>query len=149
MRKVTFNDLLNMPIEKEEIGIDNRMFYHWKFFDDEYSHRIDSTRLEQDARVKVKFIKNFCFDGRRTWELGYLTFDDKPVFFFYASGRDGCDTYGRAIVDDVLSNELEKYIISLCSFEDWEIEKSYALSDDATWITEFYQQSLFDEFKTW
>ena len=57
MRKVTFNDLLNMSIEEEKIGIDNRMFYHWKFFDDEYSHRIDSTCLEQDARVKVKFIK--------------------------------------------------------------------------------------------
>ena len=147
MNKVTFADLLKMPIESESIGFDHRMFYYWKFFDDNYSARMDNELLINQARVKTKVIKNFCFDGRRTWELGYLTFDDVPVFFFYAGGRDGCDTYGRAIVDDVLSNELEKYIISLCSFEEWEIDQTYTLDDDATWMTNFYQQFLFDEFK--
>lgn len=149
MHKVTFNDLLKMPIELEQIGLDHRMFFNWNFFDDEYSSRLSYNRMNDEARIKTKFIKNFCFDGRRTWELGYITFDDKPVFFFNASGRDGCDNYGRAIINQSLLDDLEKYIISLCDFEDWEIENEYSLDDDATWMTNFYQQSLFDEFKTW
>lgn len=139
---VTFQDLLNMPSKKHYEPLDYRCFDYWNYFDSELSS-YDKQRMINEGRIETKYIKCHCYDGRRTWELGYITFDAKPAFFFYAYGRDG---YGKAIMDESNTYELTKYIKSLVHFEDYEIDKIYSLDDDATWITEFYGQSLFGEF---
>lgn len=147
-KKVTFNDLLKMPVVEVENIIHYRCFYYWKFFDDELELSSDENAIViKEDRVKTKFIKNHCFDGRRTWELGYITFDDQPVMFFYAYGRDGLDGYGKAMINDHLYRDLIQYMKSLKDNEDFESDHIYDLDDDATWCTNFYGQSLFEEFK--
>lgn len=148
-RKVTFNELLSMTIERTENKLDYRFFQYWKFLDEDLGDRYNSERLEDEKRVKVNYIKDFCFDGRREWVLGYVMFDGHPTFFFYAYGRDGVDGYGHAVVDMPMMDTLNHYIKSLCTFEDYEITSVYNIDDDATFLTSFYGQSLFDEFKHW
>lgn len=147
----TFNDLLKLPVERVINGFDYRMTSnYWNFFKDKKQYdRYDNAALEDQDRVKTHYIKSHSFDGTREWNLGYLMFDDKPVMFFYSYGRGGTDGYGNAIVNSVLLSELDSYINTLCEWEDYEIESVYSLSDDANWITKFYDQDLFDAFKTY
>lgn len=144
--KVTFTDLLNMPVEIVENTIDYRCFQYWKFFSHDINERVNEPKLRDECRTKTHFIKHHCFDGRRTWELGYVTFDNQPAFFFQAYGREGLDGYGKAIVVQQTYEDLITYLNSLCTYEDYEVDINYSLYDDATWITNFYGQSLFGEF---
>lgn len=136
--KITFSDIFNMPVVESENGIHYRCFYHWKYFDEDINYRLDTDAVIEQGRVKTCFVKKHCFDGRRTWELGYITFDGQPVMFFYAYGRDGVDGYGNAIVNESLRDDLIKYLKSLCDYEDYELETICTLNDDATWMTNFY-----------
>lgn len=148
--KVTFNELLNYEPEKVVYDIDYRMFDYWYFLDEGLRWNYDNEKLISEERVKTSYIKNFCFDGRREWILGYLSFDEKPVMFFYAYGRDGCDGYNNTIVNEVEYDNFNKYLKSLVLNKDLDPEQNTnLLSDDATWMTSFYDQSLFDEFKPW
>ena len=148
--KVTFNDLLKYEPEKVVYDIDYRMFSCWHFLDEDLRWNYNNEKLISEGRVKTSYIKSFCFDGRREWILGYLSFDEKPIMFFYAYGRDGCDGYNNTIVNQFEYDNFSKYLKSLSQDDNTVSEQNTnTLTDDATWMTSFYDQSLFDEFKTW
>lgn len=144
---VTYSDLLKFKPEEVMHDIDYRMFSFWHFLDEEIRFNFDNEKLILEERVTTSYIKNFCFDGRREWVLGYLSFDNKPIMFFYAYGRDGCDGYGNVIVNKFEYDIFLEYLKSLLNDNTVVKTEVVSLTDDATWMTSFYGQSLFDEFK--
>lgn len=94
-----------------------------------------------DYLVEVQYIKNHCFDGRRTWTLATVWFKDKPVMVIQNAGREGDDHYERFITDAVLFKEMVDHIKSLKE-QDEPLMGVVDLDQDNPALTSFYGYDL-------
>lgn len=143
----TYADILELKPIKVINGFDNRMFSSWHIFDDKDEYRIRFADIEKENRVKCNTVAYYTEDGYRTYEIGYLTFDNVPVFVYYGCGRSGRDSYGHIVFDINLKKEVEIYITSFIEFDDWEIESAVDVNEDASWILDRYGIDLADAIK--
>lgn len=91
---ITFRELLEQPIQlvtDKSFDVHDYLYVH-------LSHLIDIPYdFNADKAVKVHVLQDFCYDGRRVWQLYYVTFKEQLVMFCYAAGREGQDSYSSRI----------------------------------------------------
>lgn len=101
-----------------------------------------------NKRIEIHYYKDFCFDGRRTWVLAAVKFDDKFVMIIQNAGREGDDHTARFITNKNRYIKMVKYIKSIIPVEpDDDIRDMFNLDDDITILTSFYGNDLDGEFK--
>ncbi len=101
----------------------------------------------KQERVSIRFIKDFCFDGRRVWQLAVVVFDGQPVMITQNAGREGDDHAVRFITDLEGMMRMVAFIVSLKPPERIEEEAELAgLDEDIPSLTRFYGQRLDDPF---
>lgn len=143
---MNFNDLLQYPIERESYDFLQLIGYTYNHVPeiDQYDFMggIDYNAIGEQRRIKIHFLKDHCFDGRRVWQLYYVTIDDNLVMFCSNAGREGDDHYSRRIFDKDSYLELVKYMKSFCKDGEQEIGDLTDLEDDASGFYEFYGNRL-------
>jgi len=101
-------------------------------------------KCQEEERIEIKFYKDFCFDGRRTWTLGSIWFEGKPLMVFRNAGREGIDHYSRFITNQELYHDMVAYLRSFCIDQDLEV---YDPDEDIEDLESFYGNTLDGEFK--
>lgn len=96
---------------------------------------------EKQDRIKVKYIKDICYDGRRVWILATVWFDEKPVMIVQNAGREGRDFEARFITDAPLYKQMLQFIESLIELEE-PLEDVIDPNEDRKDLTFFYCDSL-------
>jgi len=96
----------------------------------------------ENDRVEVRFLKDYCFDGRRVWQLATVWFDEKPVMITQNAGREGDDYAKRFITDAVAFVEMCQYIKSLLKVEPLVSVDPVDPDEDVEGLTKFYGNEL-------
>lgn len=104
-KPMSFLDIIQLPVEHITFELSSRFFDDWYIFPEDLAHQYDEAAIQEQSRICVKYIKNHCYDGRRTWELGYIEFDHKPFVVFSGAGRVGRDSYMNDIVNKQVYDE--------------------------------------------
>lgn len=142
---MNFKELLTFPVEKSDrdanaVLVSYTSLLPFGNFDaDWYLALMDVPRIE------VKYIKDFCYDGRRTWTLGYVEFDGVVVMMFKKAGREGDDHYDAVYFDKEKVVEMTTYLLGLIE-EPSEFETT-SLEDDSDSFEEFYGDSIHTPFE--
>jgi hypothetical protein len=97
-------------------------------------------------RVEIRFIKDFCFDGRRVWQLATVWLDSKPVMIVQNAGREGDDYSARFITDATLFREMCQHIKELLPVDQNYIEEICS-NTKTEGLIEFYGNHLDDNFE--
>lgn len=100
----------------------------------------------KQERISIRFIKDFCFDGRRVWRLAVVVFDGRPVMITQNAGREGDDHAVRFITDIDGMMRMAEFIISLKPPERIDEVERVGLDEDIPHLAEFYGQRLDDPF---
>lgn len=102
---------------------------------------------DKNTRIQIRYIKDHCYDGRRTWTLATVWLDHNPVMIIQNAGREGDDHSRRFITDRARFIDMCVYIRSLINENDpsgiEEIDPDEEMSD----LTCFYGRSLYDSFR--
>ena len=97
-------------------------------------------------RIVVNYLEDFCYDGRRTWTLGYVQFDGYTIMVFKNAGREGDDHYGSRVFDVSRFREMEYYLRDLIEIPEPEVAQT-SLDADAGDFEEFYSDSIHTPFE--
>lgn len=140
---MNFKELLNYPVEKESSDVFVLMgFYYNHLYQDINRDNLDYDELLKQTRVKIKYYKDFCFDGRRVWKLYSVWLDDKLVMVCKNAGREGDDHTGNAVFDKELYKELNAFIKSFEINDEEDHLEQASLEDSADNFFEFYSNRL-------
>lgn len=96
----------------------------------------------ETPRIEIKYLKDWCYDGRRVWQLATVWFWNKPVMIIQNAGREGDDHRVRFITDPEQYKLMIEYIIALMEIPEPKLEDVYKPDEDIDGLTEFYGQSL-------
>ena len=113
-----------------------------------YNHvpEIDFSNIDYDLnkKIEIKYYVDYCFDGRRTWKLASVWYDDKPVMIIQNAGREGDDHHERFITDKNLYFDIIKYLQSLIISEEIEEELDDLIDEgiEIDNLTNFYGHCL-------
>lgn len=143
----TYADLLKYPYEVLDEPLPYSCFGDWNTFGDigDFCYQYPN-KLKDQGLCETRSIKSFCFDGRRTWELGYILYKGEPILFYYGAGRESRDSYGHTIVNESLYNELCNYLIKL-SKEEQGLEQDIGSLNDTAYINFYGHNLLTSKFK--
>lgn len=142
---MNFKELLSLPVEKSDrdanilLGNYSSLLPFGGFDAGWY------LALRDVPRIEFKYLKDFCYDGRRTWTLGYVEFDGTMIMMFNRAGREGDDHYDAAYFDKQKVVEMTTYLIGL--IEEPSDFKVSSLEDDAGPFEEFYGDSIHTPFE--
>jgi len=98
----------------------------------------------KNSRITIHYYKDWCYDGRRTWMLAAIKFDDKFVMIIQNAGREGDDHEARFITDKPLYDEMVSYIRTLVRplIEDRSLGEVVDVDTDIKNLTKFYNGDL-------
>ncbi len=116
---------------------DRRDFYENVDVND-FSDNTINTRLVNNV------IHSVCFDGERSWTLGYLSLDNQPFLIYQNAGRGGYDHYQSFITDAKLFKECELYLISLKAINEENGNHIFDVNAELPDALDFYSHSLFE-----
>jgi hypothetical protein len=144
-KPLTFRDLMHYPQESthNEVHVLGGWHNHLpeagsEFFNDKIT----------ETRVMFEVLKDFCFDGERSWTLTRVVFDGIPVMFIKNAGRGGSDHTGRAIVNRKQFDKMLAYVIENYTDNDKEIvSDTVSLKDKCNDFTDFYDHTLTGVFE--
>lgn len=160
---ITFRELLEQPtqlVTDASFDVHGYLYTH-------LSHLIDiSYDLNDDKLIKVHVLKDFCYDGRRVWQLYYVTFKEQLVMFCYSAGREGHDSYSNRIFDLSIFIDMVFHIAEQQDYYDVEEYKKIkfesikerideadilttSLDENAGDFISFYSNKLNDVFDSW
>lgn len=146
---MTPRQIYEMPAER----VDNDPSHLFGFY---YNHLPEAGDKEdirswirgiKQERISIRFIKDFCFDGRRVWQLAVVAFDGQPVMITQNAGREGDDHADRFITDLEGVIRMAAFIISLKPPERIDEVERVGLDEDIPHLAEFYGQSLDQPFE--
>lgn len=101
-----------------------------------------------NERVTLRFLKDWCFDGRRTWQLFTVWLDERPVMIVQRAGREGDDHIARFVTDAGTYGEMIKYLREITAEEE-EISEHVAPDAEVEGLDRFYGYSLDGSFDRW
>jgi len=160
---ITFRELLEQPkqlVTDESFDVHDYLSIH-------LSNIIDMPYdFNGDKLVKVHVLKDFCYDGRRVWQLYYVTFKDQLVMFCSAAGREGHDNYSSRIFDAKALTDMVFHIAEKQDYYDVEEYKKIEfeaiykrinelaiettdLDEKADDFISFYSNKFNDVFDSW
>jgi hypothetical protein len=108
---------------------------------------IDLDAVEKTQRMETRTLVDHCSDGRRTWTLQTVWFDNKPVMVVNSSGRDGDEYHERWITDAPLFGKLVTFLKSFMPKPEVSSEFVEA-STKIPAMTEFYNGTIHDFYDT-
>jgi len=142
MKVYSPNDLYKIEPERTEQGathLKGCYYNHIPELDDVYLYDADLSRIE------VRFIKDWCYDGRRVWQLASVWFDGSPCMVVQNAGREGDDFSNRFITNRGVFSAMIEYIRKQTEQDD-EVNETDSDRPEPL-LTEFYSQSLNGVFK--
>lgn len=122
---------------------------HLKGFYYDHIHELSDSRnvdsywgLEnKNEKVEIKYYVDHCFDGRRTWTLASVWFEEKPIMVIQNAGREGDDHRVRFITDAENYKRMLHYISTLLEEDDVTLE-SVDPDEDIPTLDTFYGYSM-------
>lgn len=144
MKVYSPNDLYKIEPEHTEQGADHLKgcyYNHIPELGDVYLYDADLSRIE------VRFIKDWCFDGRRVWQLASVWFDGSPCMIVQNAGREGDDFSDRFITNRDAFFAMIDYIRQ--QTKQYEDVKEVDPDRPEPMLTEFYSNSLNGVFGRW
>lgn len=105
-------------------------------------HNVSEDKLLESKRFETRTLVDHSYDGRRTWTLQTVWFDNQPVMVVNSSGRDGDEYDNRWITDGANFHNMVSYLNSLIERdEDSDFVKADAVIPA---MTEFYNGTIHD-----
>jgi len=106
----------------------------------------------ENSRVQIRYYKDFNFDGRRFWRLASVWYETKecfwkPFMIIQNAGREGDDHYKRFVTDVGLYAEAVRYLKTVSLVPDKGDSDVVNPFDDVPKLTDFYGNSLDDNFE--
>jgi hypothetical protein len=144
---MNFKELLDRPVQSVDTNAHVLIGYRYSFVDGfEDFYNLGDSFQNQD-KITIHYLKYFCFDGRRIWQLYYVKFEGELVMICKNAGREGDDEYDFAVFNKDIYNRMTGYIKS---FEKLVSNFPLAnLEDDASGYFEFYGNSLDGHFESY
>lgn len=121
--------------------------------------------FKNNENIKIHIFEDFCYDGRRVWQLFYVTFKDKIVMACYAAGLEGQDSYASRVFDLKALTDMVMFIAEQCDFYGIEklkhdelnkirkkiaaIDRPTEFDDSANDFINFYNNKFNDVFSNW
>lgn len=110
---ISFKELLEQPIQSVLSGESEVEDY----LSVQIGHLVDiPIEFKNNEEIKIHVFEDFCYDGRRVWQLFYVTFKDQPVMICYAAGREGQDSYSSRIFDVTILTDMVMFIAEQRNF---------------------------------
>lgn len=159
---ISFQELLDYPVQsvvhdayfvKDYLGIHLCSFVEFP---------ID---FNVNKEIKIHVIQDFCYDGRRVWQLFYATFKDELVMFCYSAGREGNDSYSSRFFNIRAFTDMLLFIAEQDNYYDESFKLSAfnticrrvtqqnititTLNEEADDFINFYSNKLNDVFSSW
>ena len=108
----------------------------------------DIANLPQDYPIEVRYLKQHCFDGRRTWVMAIAYWKDIPFMIYKNYGRDN-DEYMECYVTN--REVMMDFINSLLNVKYTKEQPKPDVSEDDEISIDFYQCNLLnkDSFVYW
>ena len=103
--------------------------------------------MEESQVMEIRLLKDWDFDTRRIWRLATVWMHDKPVMVIQNAGREGDDHAKRFITDINLFKELCVHVREFYTLEPRSYKDIYNPNDEVEGLTEFYNNSLDDDFR--
>ncbi|MED1125287.1 hypothetical protein [Bacillus atrophaeus] len=97
---------------------------------------------EKNEKIEIKYYADCCFDGRRTWTLASVWYENKPVMVIQNAGREGDDHRERFITEPKLYDKMLTYIASLLNIDTSVKHDIYREDDDIKELDNFYGFTL-------
>lgn len=150
----TIQELVEWPVERSTASwfdfqeITNTTMNFFPILEDAIDFDGDAFDIEE--RFRINYLKDYCFDGRRTYTFAYITLDDEPAMIFYRAGREGMDHYGFWSIGKGWYN-IQDALKTYCEFDDKDNGIKEVNMDDeiAEDFTQVYGYNLLSEFKPW
>lgn len=160
---ISFKDVLEQPVQTvlvDDYDVEEHL-------SGQLCDIVDIPRnFNSNGSIKLHFFEDFCYDGRRVWQLFYVTFHDKPVMICHAAGREGSDVVASRVFDLSVFSDMVMFIAEQRDFYDIDSLKNNELNkvrhlisitdttlvsptDDATSFINFYSNKLNDVFSNW
>lgn len=159
---ISFKELLDYPVQSvvhDEDSVKNYLGIHLCDFVE------FPIKFNVNQAIKVHVIQDFCYDGRRVWQLFYVTFKDELVMFCYSAGREGCDSYSSRLFNSSAFTDMVLFIAEQAPYYDESLkisELNYickrinkqsipitTLDEKADDFINFYNNKLNDVFSSW
>jgi hypothetical protein len=131
----------SVPQEQTVFSIEEHLY--------EVSNNIPYNLDTSSISLKIKVIKDHCYDGRRTWTLKTVWYEEKPFMIVQNAGREGEDYQDRFITDVPLYRKAVSALLDLVSKEDDIMVDVIDLDEERSDLDSFYSQSLDDTFGYW
>ncbi len=97
-------------------------------------------------RIEIRFLKDWCFDGRRVWQLATVWFEGKPVMVTQNAGREGDDHSERFVTDADGLMAMCSHIKQLIQIEGGR-PTVVGADEQVAGLTEFYGNKLEGHFE--
>ena len=144
---MTFEELLALPVKKSDKDANCLMgggYYSHIAMDDPLGHGWYE-EWENVPRVDIHYLEDFCYDGRRTWTLGYVQLDGHTVLMFKNAGREGDDHTGYVVFDKSRFRELQLYLKDLVDIHQEDVTVTSLLADAGN-FEKFYGDTIHTPF---
>lgn len=147
---ITFEELLKYPVEKISNGVYELFGCYYNHVPEleEHKYYVRHTDIEDTKQIFLEFFKDFCFDGRRVWQLYSVKFDNELVMLCKNAGREGDDHEGRVIFNEKAYKSMVVFLLSFTQQEKSDIVVTN-LKEDARDFYSFYNNTLDDKFERW
>lgn len=139
---MNFKELMEFPIQYEDNDVSVLMGCYYSYLDDNIDrYSLDHEALKLQERVKIKYYKDFCFDGRRVWRLYSVWLDNQLVMLCKNAGREGDDHSGFVIFNAELYKNLNAFILTFTN-SPVSTFKVTQLDENADEFYSFYSNSV-------
>lgn len=131
----SFKELLDYPVQAvvdETYAVEDYLALHLCNFVE------FPTNFNVNKAIKVHVIQDFCYDGRRVWQLFYVTFKDELVMFCYSAGREGRDSYSSKLFNTKAFTDMLLFIAEQDDYYD----ESFKLTELNTICNLVHRQNI-------
>lgn len=131
---LTIRELLTAPVLRSDFAL-------WGESPVEGYDYVDWRAVEAEKRVRKDYYANPYIDGRRTWELAIVYFDNKPAYVSQNAGREGRDHKATFLISRDTKAALIAYLRTKMEDQEPE-EEEWPLDKESIELTCFYSNSL-------
>lgn len=131
---LTIRELLTAPVLRSDFAL-------WGESPVEGYDYVDWRAVEAEKRVRKDYYANPYIDGRRTWELAIVYFDNKPAYVSQNAGREGRDHKATFLISRNTKAALVAYLRTKAEDQESE-EEEWSLDKESLELTCFYSNSL-------
>ena len=147
---MTPNNLYAMAPQRVSNQVRNLAGYHYNHVPEVAKDFFTQAYTISLNRVEIRFLKDWCFDGSRVWQLATVWFDGDPVMIIQNAGHEGDDYTNRFITHVGNFIKMCAHIRGLLPVESSEFINDLVDADQQIEeLTNFYGYNLDGHFDRW